>query len=220
MKDNLVVYSAMFGDYDNIQDPLIKEEGIDYILFTDNKDIKSDIWDIKLITEKENNPITQARFYKHNPHVVLNEYKYSLWVDANFLILGNIVNLYDKIKDNKFVVLQHCGSPKNDIISELIRIIQLRKADFGKVGKQVQKYLDNGLKVEQNLVETGIMFRHHMDIDVVDFQKQWYNEITSNSKRDQLSFPWVIYKTGLKYGLFPSITSASLRKYLLIRGHK
>jgi len=43
MKNKLVVYTALFGDYDNLIEPKEKFEGCDFICFTDQKHLTSDV---------------------------------------------------------------------------------------------------------------------------------------------------------------------------------
>lgn len=50
-KNNFVVYTALFGDYDNLIDPKEKYEGCDFIYFTDQKHLKSDIWEIRIVED-------------------------------------------------------------------------------------------------------------------------------------------------------------------------
>ena len=45
----IVIYTCITGNYDEIEEPLIIESGCDYFLYTNNKELESDIWTIKKI---------------------------------------------------------------------------------------------------------------------------------------------------------------------------
>ena len=47
----ICVYTCITGSYDDLQ-PVEKEEGIDYICFTNNQRLKSDFWTIIYIENK------------------------------------------------------------------------------------------------------------------------------------------------------------------------
>ena len=44
--EKICVYTCIAGDYDDLNEVLVKEEGIDYICFTNNKKIKSKTWKV------------------------------------------------------------------------------------------------------------------------------------------------------------------------------
>lgn len=48
-----VIYSAIIGDYDTPKEPEYINPNLDHILFTDNPDIVSNVWDVKLIHREE-----------------------------------------------------------------------------------------------------------------------------------------------------------------------
>ena len=48
-----VIYSANFGSYDLIGEPKFVDSDVDYIYFTDNPDVKSEIWSVIFILTHE-----------------------------------------------------------------------------------------------------------------------------------------------------------------------
>ena len=96
---NVVVYTAIFGGYDFLYEPLVKPDNVDYVCFTDSKDMKSDTWDIRYTLPLYNNPelknpaVRNARKHKALPHRFLPEYEYSVWVDGNAQCRGDVNEL-------------------------------------------------------------------------------------------------------------------------------
>lgn len=43
-----VLYTAIFGNHDKLKEPVVTN-GWEYILFTNNRELKSDIWDIRYV---------------------------------------------------------------------------------------------------------------------------------------------------------------------------
>lgn len=48
----IVVYTVIFNDYDFLKPHPIKYDNIDYICFTNNKNLKSNFWTVKYIKKK------------------------------------------------------------------------------------------------------------------------------------------------------------------------
>lgn len=49
MKNKKVIYTAITGNYDNLITPKIKNDNWGYICFTDNSELHSEFWKIKLM---------------------------------------------------------------------------------------------------------------------------------------------------------------------------
>ena len=101
-----IIYTAIFGGYDQLPDPQYKPEGWDFICFTDS-DIKSDIWEIKKVPAIYEDSTRNARKYKVLPHRWFPDYEYSLWVDGNILIKNNINELIDIYLDDNISLAVH-----------------------------------------------------------------------------------------------------------------
>jgi len=98
-KTKKVVYTAVVGDYDTLKDwrnwegGINKQDNWDYVCFTDNPDLKSELWDIRQIPKEEiieddshfeGDRTKTARKYKLLPHRLFPEHDVSIWLDASF----------------------------------------------------------------------------------------------------------------------------------------
>ena len=117
----IVVYTAIFGT----KAGLIKQpnfSGVDYVCFTDNESLKSKLWDVRLVKGQiEGDHTRNNRYYKINPHKVFPEYDISIYIDGNFLIIGDIVSLAKSaLKDYNMSCFDHTQttSDKRDCIYE------------------------------------------------------------------------------------------------------
>ena len=197
-RKKLAVYTAITGDYDELLTPEYVNHNFDYICFTDNINLKSDFWEIRLVEELDLDNVRKARRYKVLPHVYLADYDYSLWVDGGFKIVGNLEELITKYaKNHKMMCIVH--ETRNSIYKEAEECIS-RKNDSEKViNSQINKYLAEGYPKNQGLIASGVLFRDHKDENVIKLMNDWYNEIINYSKRDQLSFNFVSWKNGFEY---------------------
>lgn len=193
-----VVYTAIIGDYDNLKDPEYVNSNFDYICFTDNKDLKSDVWDIRIIENLNLDNTRKARRYKILPHKYLSEYDYSLWVDAAFRIIGDLEKYLNKYLRNG-LLLGVSHSKRNCIYEEAKACIGLEKDNESVINSQIKKYKDDNYPKNNGLIESGVLFRKHNDTKVIKLMEEWYDEIIHHSKRDQLSFDYVMWKNDFEY---------------------
>lgn len=202
--DKGVVYTAIFGNYEDLLDPKFINEDLDYICFTDNPNLKSDIWEVRLINEEDLDNVRKARKVKILPHKYLNEYDYSLWVDAGFQIIGDIkqfINMYSTGKS-----FMSCIHTNRDCIYDEAHECLLQKKDDENLFKiQTDIYKKNGFPEKYGLIESGVIFRKHNDPNLIKAMEDWCSEVINYTNRDQISLPYVLWENNLlidKYKIF------------------
>lgn len=212
-KEKGVVYTAIFGDYEDLLDPKVIDEDLDYICFTDNPNLKSDVWNIRLISDfiddfnSYNNEISfidldftrRARTIKTLPHVFLKEYDFSIWIDAGFLIVGDVIEFVNRYTKKDFLGVKH--SVRHCLYDEADEVLRLKIDDEELILKQVNRYKKQNYPKNNGLIESGILFRRHNNQKIIKAMNDWFNEIISFSKRDQLSFNFVAWKNNLDFDL-------------------
>ena len=82
---NLVIYTAIFGDFDKLRKPKIINKDIKYICFSDKK-IRSNTWEVRVVEPEYQNNRKEARKYKILSHLFFKDYKYTAWVDGQIKI--------------------------------------------------------------------------------------------------------------------------------------
>lgn len=207
MKGNrLVVYTALFGNYDQLRDPKGNFDCVDFVCFTDQENLVSKIWDVRLVSTDEMSSIELNRMYKFLPHLFLKEYDMSFYVDSNVLIKEKANNLFYNLIDSKykFVLPKHFF--RNCIYQEAQVIIKSKKGNVDIVNFQMNGYRKEGFPQEFGLTENGLLFRRHNDPKIIECMELWWKEFTHKSKRDQLSLMYVLWKLNLDYttGIFSS----------------
>ena len=76
-----VVYTCLFGHSELFNDFEYERDGIDFICFTDDPELRSDFWKIELLPRKALDPARAAKKIKSLPHVYLAQYDQSLYID-------------------------------------------------------------------------------------------------------------------------------------------
>lgn len=193
-----VVYTAITGGYDNLVDPEYIDPDFDYICFTDDPNLKSNVWEIRLMDYEDNNLVRKARRYKILPHIYLSDYDYSFWIDGGMKIIGNLRDyVNDYLKETSMLVIQHIR--RNCIYEESKACIRMNKDNETVIINQINKYEKCNYPKNNGLIESGFLFRKHNDIEVIKVMEDWFIEVEENSVRDQLSFNYVAWKNNFKY---------------------
>ncbi|MFY4816347.1 glycosyltransferase domain-containing protein [Haloarcula sp. AONF1] len=198
---NLVVYTAIFDDYDVLIDPVVIEPGVDYVCFTNNETLRSDVWEIRNVTPMTN-PALSNRRIKILGHEYLEEYDISAYIDGNIQILEPIKPLVeDYLSTADFSLYKH--PEQASVTEEAEACIKQNKAEEGPVRDQLKHYRDAGFPDDQDLSENRILFRRHHEPEVKELMWSWWREVSERVSRDQLSLMFVLWKHDFEYNLIP-----------------
>lgn len=188
----IAIYTAFTGDYDQLKDPDFIDNNCDYICFTDNPDLESDVWSIKLMDDSLLDDNRKAKQYKVFPNKYLPDYDYSLWIDGTFKIIGSIREYIYKYINSPMLLVVH---PERDcIFDEAESSIQFPRYSKYLIYKQVDYYRAQGMPKNYGLPSLGVIFRKHNNSKVMNLMNQWWEEIINFSNQDQLSLTYLMWK--------------------------
>lgn len=213
----IVVYTANFGNYDDLKDPLYIDENIRYVCFTDNMDFKSSVWEVHYVDTKDEEVLPLAvRYYKFFPYKIFPEYEVSIWVDSKFLIVGNLLEYVEAYKkNNSMLCFPHYE--RDCIYDEAVECISIGKGEPIMIGGQIFEYYKESYPKNNGLYEGGCLVRWHRDKKLQMVMQKWWEEIHRYSWRDQISLPYICWK----YGFEIDISDLDIEKnnYLEYLGH-
>jgi hypothetical protein len=215
-----IIYSCNIGNYDNFNIPKIYDKNVRYILFTDNKYFKSDVWEVNYVDFLSHlDDRKKARFLKLNPDKVLPKHEVNLWIDHNFTPkINNFEDFLNQVKfKNNIMLYKH--RYRTCIYDEMMKVIEMKKESSKIADKQINKYKKEGFPKNFGLFETGFMIRPNNDT-INMFNEMWWNEVNNESGRDQLSQMYVSWKTGIKPDPILIGKSAYDNKFLISNIHK
>jgi hypothetical protein len=199
MKHRIVVYTAIYGDKDDLKEPSVGLEGCSFVCFTDNKYLKSKVFDIRVCPSIGSDPVRSAKIFKVLPHWFFPDYEYSLWLDGSVIMKrGDIRALMDNyLREHNMALFAH---PDRDCIyDEAEACITLQRDDAEIIREQIEQYRSEGYPPHNGLVATGIILRRHLSTDVIRADEDWWAQILRFSWRDQLSFNYVAWKNNFMW---------------------
>lgn len=126
----IAVYTCITGNYDKVIEPVYVPANIDFYIVTDMDIDPNSVWekiDINEIEEiKEFDNTRKARYVKTHPHVFFEKYEYSIWVDSNFKVVGDL-SKYIKYVGKKVPFASNWHPVRNCIYKEVDACILKKK---------------------------------------------------------------------------------------------
>lgn len=199
-KKKIAVYTCVVGGYDKVSDPTIINENIDYFIFSDHN-IQSRIWNQISIPSKllelGNNTLIN-RYLKFHPQELFDGYDYVIYVDGNVQVSSDITPLL-KYTENRLGVAFHSHGYRDSIYDEVEVLIKVvKRGDPDKLTKQIAGYRQEGFPDNYGLPEATIILTDLSNNMAITFFTQWWEEfLKSQSLRDQIALPYVLWKNGI-----------------------
>jgi hypothetical protein len=193
---NIIVYTAISNQYNALLNPSHIDAGLDYCCFTDqvfwNRLANNTVWKIRPLPKEDIDPVRLCRMVKILPHLFFPDHEYSVWVDGSINIIGDIQTLLTQYNYPAMLFFKH---PKRSCIyQEGKTCIDLGKDDPQVISRQLDCYREQGFPENAGLIESGVLIRRHNDPAVIRVMDEWWREVRTQSRRDQLSFPYVAWR--------------------------
>jgi Protein of unknown function (DUF616) len=194
---------------DKLTEPEVIPANCDFVCFTDG-DYTSPTWKVVKTPMVGPDPVRNARRHKVLVHKLFPEYKYSIWVDGNITVRGDVHELIKKyLADVNMAVYDHAytaGDARDCVYDEATALLKMEKQgkykdDAGLIKNQIKKYKDDGYPKHNGLLSSMELIRRHNEPDVVACMEGWWQEIEQGSRRDQLSFNYVAWKQHFKFAV-------------------
>lgn len=188
-----VIYTAIAGGFDDLVAPTHRIPGIDYVCFSEDDAQRSPGWHLKPFDWKDKDPNRVAKRVKVLAHQYLDVYDWSLWIDGNVRIIGDLTPFLEAhLTLGPFQAFRH---PKRSCLYiEAIKCAAWKKDCPILIGRQMERYYREGMPTDFGLSENNVIFRHHREPSVRKIMDLWWQEIVSGSRRDQLSLSYVLWK--------------------------
>jgi hypothetical protein len=191
MRSTVAVYTALFGGYDVLQEP-VAETTCDFICFTDDPSLRSRTWKIVHLPLTME-PALMNRHVKLHPHLYLAGYQTSIYVDANLRVRRDPASLVDTyLAARPFAAPRH--PVRNCVYDEIQQCISTGKTDARSGHAQADRYRREGYPAGNGLSENRVLIRRHHDPTVTSLMDAWWTELMAGVKRDQACLQVVCWR--------------------------
>jgi len=210
---DVLVYSAVFGNYDEVREPL--EPGR-YRLYTDGRAP----WGWKEYHQPPTNaPRKMARWWKVAG--MPTDAMFTVWLDGCLQLLVEPDLLVQKWLIDERADIALFAHPVRDCLYQEAKVVKSKAKDFpATVDAQMERYAVKGFPRHFGLGETPVLVRRNTPA-VRAFNLKWWRELEEGSLRDQLSFDYVRWLMGdaIKVNLVDGGGAWRRRQHDWVRGY-
>lgn len=197
----IVIYSCVSGNYDTFNSPIFVNKDVDYVLFVDDENVTNDsCWKLKKIPDKlkSYSSALKNRYIKMHPNELFPEYDYSIYIDGNVIITGDIIPFINCINEKTGLAI-HTHSLRDCLEDEYVECVKQSKGNKKKMRKQIKKYYNEGFPKHFGIYECNVIFTKIGENSKSIYEMWWKEFCDSQSNRDQFSLPYVIWKMKYKF---------------------
>ncbi len=163
------------------------------------------------------NPIMEAKRYKLLPHLFFPEQEVTIWIDGNIFLLAEAQTVTDALLgDMDIAVFKH--SYRQTVWQEFATLKDDPRFAIPYLQKQLaaqaRAYRTEGVPVHAPLYECNVLIRRNNE-RVNRMMEAWWAEVCRWQWRDQVSFPYVLWKYGQDVNV--STVTANVREHPMFR---
>lgn len=193
------VYTFLFGDYDDLKSPTIITPGWDYICFTDDPELRSDVWNVRLSPRSAADRQLETKKYAMRHmilfHQYLQGYDFSLSIGAQLEVncdLDDLMREHFHAGDDMMI----CRHAERDCIYDEAEVCRKWVLDDPeRIDAQMRRYRILGYPEHNGLYASLIIARWHDRANVQAMCEFWWDEYQRGSRRDQLSLNFALWNS-------------------------
>ena len=209
----IAVITSHIGLNTKLRDPKNKFENVDYFAFVDKKhDCK--IWNqidyVDFSLDCEFSSRRNAKIYKVLPNLFFPDYDYWFWMDTTHDL---IMCPFDVIKtfmgDSEIGLWNH--TTRNCAYEEAEEVKKLKYDHINLLDDQLSFYISENFPKKYGLYELPVIIRKNTE-KIKKLNLRWWEQICRFSSRDQISMPYVLWKTNVDIKILPGFANGGLLK--------
>ncbi len=198
-----VVYTCLFGEGAQVKEPIYKNAFWDYICFTDQKTKwgkKEGVWlflEPKGGENWDSNLLTD--YYMINSHKVFPDYDFSIWIDPQMHIVGELEQWYEDYgKSASFLAFP---DSRSDSIYNIIST-NLKEDDRNITNrKKIYRYRKEGYPERHGLIDFRCIYKNHRDEILCKVLEDWWKEVVQETVFGKYGFNYAAWKNDFKFAL-------------------
>ena len=195
-----VVVSAIFGSYDRLTGyKKSSDEDVKFICFTDNSAIGADGWEVVEVTDSYRDPRRTAKIFKVFSTQFFPCAEAVMWIDGSCYFKRSPLKLFSECSYRSLWLYNH--PDRICLYREAEVCASMGKDERGLLEEQCKRYRIAGFPEKFGLYATGCNVKPVGCSEIDALMLDWWMEIDRGSVRDQISFPYVLWKRPVKVGL-------------------
>ena len=192
-----VVYTCLFGYSEAFADQHYEKDGhTDFICFTDDDSLRSDMWTFRYVDPGLLGPVRTAKMMKIMAHRFLRGYEASIYLDNTVRMVAPYSETFARLErsDNSMITFRHPW--RSCVYKEAEAVKDAGYDDPAIIDAQMKHYRSIGYPENAGLIFGGFQARRHNEPALASVMLQWFLQVCLYSYRDQLSFNVVARQFG------------------------
>jgi len=188
----VVVYTAIYGGKDTLKTPLCIEKNARYVCFTDDKDQRSSLWDVRYVPGDSDNPNLNAKRFKVKAHEFFPEVNRSVWVDGSIRICGPVAALAMSEPLGETPISGFAHPRSKTVFDEAANVLRCHREDPAVLQRLLSWYKSVGYSPNGNaFLENNCLIRAHNEQRCIETMADWWQMILKWTCRDQMTLAYV-----------------------------
>ena len=201
MSQEMILFTAVFGHPDMLFDPALPLPDVEVVCWTDMDYVGQTRYRMVKTDLHELPPPKRNRRVKIFWPEVLDCFAYSLYVDSTVRVLVDPRDLIQYLEPGSDIA-QFRAFERDCLYEEARAVVRLGKDDREVVRKQVTRYRKEGILPPTGLWAGTVILRRHTPL-MREFCQSWWAEVEAFSRRDQISFPYAVVRSGIRVSELP-----------------
>lgn len=196
--DNIkvAVYTCITKGYDKPKIPVYVENDTDYYMYTDSTEIQGKVWKKKDI-DCEKYEDEANRYYKFHPEIFEKSFDYAIYVDGNVKVISDVTTLCSIAHKAKTGIAMHKHHKRDCVYQEGKACKYYKRGNYKKIEEYLDKMKKENFPEKFGLFEATVIVYDLKNPNTKKIANEWWNMYyKSNTKRDQIFFPYIIWKMG------------------------
>lgn len=198
----IALYTALFGGRDDLRNFDYSRLGHPVYCFVDRDHPPVRGVSFVKIPALLQCPTRSARMLKLLPHLLFSGAQYTIWFDGNFEFRELDPEKLIKTHLAKADLASFAHPERNCAYQEIDACRDLGRDDPKILEQQRQYYMKAGLPKEIGLISSGFLIRRHTP-ELQEFCNAWWQQLVQHSRRDQISFSYLLWKMKFSYQAIP-----------------
>jgi hypothetical protein len=192
----VLIYTAVFAQYDRVLPPLWQRPGLTYNLITDDPNLRVSGWETVVVSPnlsaKKSNRELKFMYEVGNPR-----YDYIVYVDGNFGIWRSLDPLIKRLERSNATLGLFAHPNRATVFEELSACLELGKIterEFALEKSEIERQVvsEQGAR----LWAAGCLIKKNTSPTLLPTMQTWSELFSSNALRDQFWLGEAVYRTG------------------------
>ncbi|MBW5810713.1 glycosyltransferase [Yersinia kristensenii] len=220
----IAIYKVLIGDYDELTNDAFKVAedsdviAYDYYFISDRELVVPEPWKLIFIQRKYDSAAVENRLYKIGVPEILSQYDYTIYLDSNISINGDLNKLLNIVINDDHYIYAYPHFINTSVEEEITNCFIFSRINYREMCK-AKLYLHLYLKNKVGF-ECGVLIRKKQDAKLTALAELWFELYFNNVRRDQFYFSIALKRLDMECHVLGENDIRSSGAFFKLHSHK